>query len=127
VLKFLRRWSHRELLVSWVGYWLALIAVVAAPAVARWWSLRRSGAHGSVSIIVEADTLETILWITGPPLLTGIAWLLSRPPRAGAATSAAGHAAAPHELPPPAVDESALAVRARPRADAIDSLPDREE
>jgi hypothetical protein len=127
VLKFLRRWSHRELLASWIGYWIVLLAVVAWPAIARWWSLQRSGTHGTVMLSVEADTLETILWITGPPLLTGIAWLLSRPPHARATTSAPTGASAPRELPPQSLDEAALRERARRRPDAIDSLPDREE
>jgi hypothetical protein len=110
VLRFLRRWSHRELLASWVGYWVVLIAVVAGPAIARWWTLQRSGAHGTVSLSVEAGALETILWITVPPLLLGVAWLLARPRRGDVAPPRA-----PGALPPPSIDDAALReARRRP-------------
>jgi hypothetical protein len=107
----LRGWSHRHLLASWVGYWVALVAVVAAPAIAQWWSLQRRGTRGTVTLSIEADTLETILWITGPPLLLGIAWLLSRP-RTGARA-----ATAPAALPATPPDEAALRERARTRGE----------
>ena len=107
MFRFLRRWSHRELLASWVGYWLVLVAVVAGPAIARWWSLQRSGGHGTVTLVVDAEWLEMILWITVPPLFLGIAWLLSRPRRGDVAGR-------PESLPAPgAVDEAALLERRR--------------
>jgi hypothetical protein len=110
----LRGWSHRRLLASWIAYWIVLVGVVAAPAIAQWWSLQRRGTRGTVSLIIEADTLETILWITGPPLLLGLAWLLSGP-----RASAIPAARAPAELPPPPVDEAALGERSRARRDEL--------
>ena len=110
----LRGWSHRRLLASWIGYWIVLAGVVAAPAIAQWWSLQRRGTRGTVSLIIEADTIETILWLTGPPLLLGIAWLLSRP-----RTSAIPAARPAAELPPPRVDEAALGERSRASRDEL--------
>ena len=79
-MRFLRNWSHRRLLASWLAYWAVLLAVVAGPAIARYWALQRSDAHGSVTLTFESGTLATLL-IAGPPLLVAVLWLLSRPRR----------------------------------------------
>ncbi|HEX6059965.1 MAG TPA: hypothetical protein VFZ11_13225 [Gemmatimonadaceae bacterium] len=108
MLRFLRRWSHRELLGSWVAYWIGLIAVVAAPAFLEWWRLQRTGAHGSVSVTVDAGAVEMALWIAGPPLLVFVLWLLARPrtrARAAPREPAAPSAALPGAEP---LDEAAL-------------------
>ena len=108
MLRFLRRWSHRELLGSWVAYWIGLLAVIAAPAFFEWWRLQRTDGHGSVSVVVDAGAVEMALWIAGPPLIVFVLWLLARPRRGG-------RAAPPTPSAPPAalrdgepLDEAAL-------------------
>lgn len=79
---FLRRWGHRQLLASWFGYWIALLAVIAAPALLQYWRIARTDGHGQVSIEISAGPLEMAAWIFGPPLAIFVLWLVARPKRA---------------------------------------------
>ena len=100
----LRRWRPRQLLLSWVAYWIALVAVRLGDALL---ALRRVTAlpegRGSFSITYDevfrmtvvdsgrtvwsgaASLGELALWVAGPPLVLFILWLLARP-RRGEAT-----------------------------------------
>ncbi len=84
---FLQRWHPRHLLASWAAYWVALLAIVLGPSIARWWELQREARHGRVTFRYEANGLETALWIAGPPLLLWVLWLAARPRREHVATS----------------------------------------
>ena len=123
MLRFLRRWSHRELLGSWVAYWIGLLAVIAAPAFLEWWRLQRSDGRGTVSVVVDAGAVEMALWIAGPPLLVFALWLLARP-RSGGRAAAPAPPAAPAALRGgESLDEAALRDLERRAHDVRD--PDR--
>lgn len=116
---FLRRWGHRQLLGSWVAYWVGLLAVIAAPAVAQWWRLQRTSEHGTVTLEISAGALEMALWIAGPPLLLALLWLAVRPRRGAPAADATSVEAPPRALPDRnAVDDAAPWERQRRERDA---------
>jgi hypothetical protein len=123
VLRFLRRWSHRELLGSWVAYWIGLFAVIAAPAFLEWWRLQRTGAHGRVSVVVDAGAVEMALWIAGPPLVVFVLWLLARPRSGGRAAPSAPPARPAALRGGESIDEAALRDLERRARDARE--PDR--
>ena len=133
----LRHWRPRHLLLAWVAYWIALVAVRLGDALL---ALRRVTAlpegRGSFSITYDegfrmtvvdsgrtvwsgaASLGELALWIAGPPLVLFVLWLLARP-RPGAATTAEATPAAlgppPFEGVPPAdpIDRDATRVGRR--------------
>lgn len=111
---FLRRWGHRQLLTSWVVYWVGLLGVIAAPAILEWWRLQRANAHGTVSVDITAGVLEMALWVAGPPLLIALLWLAVRPSRDSAAPQSR-----PRSLPDGSpIDEAALWERERREREA---------
>jgi len=103
----LRRWRPRHLLLSWLAYWIALVAVRLGDAIL---ALRRVTAlpegRGSFSISYDdafrmtvvdsgrtvwsgsASLGELALWVAGPPLVLFVLWLLARPRRGDATTAA---------------------------------------
>lgn len=116
---FLRRWGHRQLLGSWVAYWIGLLAVIAAPAVAQWWKLQRTGGHGTISVEVSAGLLEMGLWIAGPPILLALLWLAVRPRRGERRAGTMRVESPPRELSDRAgADEAALWERQQRERDA---------
>ena len=85
----IRTWGWRQLVASWIAYWAVLGAIVAGPAILRWYELQRTGGHGTVSLSYDGSALAAALWVTGPPLALALLWLLTRPPRVGAQRDAA--------------------------------------
>ena len=73
--------SVRLLLLSWVVYWVALLAVFAGPKLWRIWQYQRTNTHGTVSISYSGSPMRAVLWIAGPPLLFAAIWLARRPRR----------------------------------------------
>ena len=101
----LRRWRPRHLLLSWLAYWIALVAVRLGDAlVALSHVLALPEGRGSFSLSYDdafrmnvvdsgravwsgsASLGELALWVAGPPLLLFALWLLARP-RRGEATA----------------------------------------
>ena len=101
MLKFLRSWSAGKLFVSWIAYWVLLIAVGLGPAIAAIWrvsqaakdqgSVALSFGDGSFSLkAINAGVtlysgsihlLPLTLLVAGPPLLLWLAWFASRAKR----------------------------------------------
>jgi hypothetical protein len=102
-----RRWGARQLVLSWLAYWVALVLIGLGPALLAIW--RVTGlpeGRGSVSanigdgraqltVIREGTTIWSgsmgvtplLLLVVGPPLALWIVWLLTRPKREPAAPS----------------------------------------
>src|SRR5207253_5779126 len=95
---FLSRWRPQHLLLSWVGYWLAISLVAISPALPLLWRISRSadgkgsisanfgGGGWSLRVTAGAETwvgttsaLQLALWLAIPPLLLWGAWMLARP------------------------------------------------
>jgi hypothetical protein len=97
IVSMLRRWRAKHLLVAWIVYWVALIAVFlhsALGAAAR----ALAAPHGQGSIGASFDNNNFILkvttngqtwtgttsfttmalWFAGPPLLLFLVWLATR-------------------------------------------------
>lgn len=91
------RRSIRGLVGTWVGYWVVAGAIKLGPAIAAIWRATRADHHGTVSagyndglftlnVIDQGATtyngsvapLVLAAWIAGPPLLSLIAWLMTR-------------------------------------------------
>jgi hypothetical protein len=101
-----RRAHH--LLGAWIVYWAALLAVTLGPGVLAGRRVRGAppntssvnfsfgdqGVQGAVKLhgetlwSVHAGLGEVMLWLTVPPLLIALVWLLLRPRPEGAATGA---------------------------------------
>jgi hypothetical protein len=81
------RFGVRELVMSWIAYWVALAVVVFGPTVWRWYTLQHANRHGSVSWSYSGSLLTAALWVAGPPLLLMLLWLAT-----GARRSEAGEA-----------------------------------
>ena len=77
----MQSWGVRQLVASWVLYWIALTLVMAAPTVWDIWSLRRAGQQGEVSWSYDGGLLPALLLVLGPPLLVTLVWLITRPRR----------------------------------------------
>ena len=77
----MQTWGVRQLVASWVLYWIALTIVIAAPIVWEIWSLRRAGAQGEVAWSLDGGFVPALLLVLGPPLLVTIVWLITRPRR----------------------------------------------
>ena len=96
-MNFLRRWQARHLLLAWVVYWLALLAVglhSALGSVVR--ALTAPSGHGTIGASVDNDNfvlkvttdgqtyvgstslMTALLWFAGPPLLLFLVWLVTR-------------------------------------------------
>jgi hypothetical protein len=108
----LRRWRPRHLLLSWVAYWIALVAVRlggAIMAIRHVTSLPKGRGSFSLTfddvfslkVIDSGRTVwsgsaafgEVVLWFAGPPLLLFVLWLLARPRRGEVTDAEAAHAA----------------------------------
>jgi hypothetical protein len=93
----LGNWRPRHLLLSWVAYWLLLLATIMRPALVNVISaitapdghgtISANMADGVVSLLVKSDaatwtgsaSLTSIaLWIAGPPLLLFALWMATR-------------------------------------------------
>jgi len=93
----LRRWRPRQLLLTWVAYWIGLAAVTLGPAMPALMRATGTDAKGSInasagdkglSLTVFADGGTTwsgsasltsiVFWIVGPPLLLWLVWFLRR-------------------------------------------------
>ena len=93
----LSRWRLSHLVLAWMAYWLALLAVVAAPlAKPVMHALRSQQGHGTISagfensmltLTVKSDVmswsgsasfLAIALWIAGPPLVMFALWAATR-------------------------------------------------
>jgi hypothetical protein len=92
------RWRPRHLLLSWIGYWILLVAVTLGPAVlAALPVIRDDSGHGSINASFSnlvfsltitngpttvwqgtANLLTIALCVAGPPLLLWILWLNQR-------------------------------------------------
>ena len=77
----IQSWGVRQLVASWVLYWIALVIFAAAPTIWRIWSLRQTSEHGEVTWSWEGGLLPAVLLVLGPPLLVTIVWLATRPKR----------------------------------------------
>jgi hypothetical protein len=82
-----RHRSVRALLAAWAVYWLALLGVQLWPAVDQWVTLMRRG-RGTFSFSFAGDLSTGLAWLTIPPLLMTIVWLLIAPRRARGRRSA---------------------------------------
>ena len=113
-----RRWRPRQLLLTWVAYWVALTLVTLGPAIAA--VLRMSqlaSGHGGVSAgfadgvmsltITETGVttwtgsvsfLSLVLLLTGPPLLIWLVWLVGASRTNNAGDTAVRSAATRDEL-----------------------------
>lgn len=78
-----RNWRVRDLIVSWILYWVLLIVVVAWRPILEYVRLQLTHGHGSVSVGYSGSLTQLALWIAGPPLLLWALWLLTRPRRPG--------------------------------------------
>ncbi|MDF1503713.1 hypothetical protein [Roseisolibacter sp. H3M3-2] len=72
-----RRRSVRTLLLAWTVYWLALLLWQLRPAIAQWWAIRNQE-HGTITVSFGGDLSTGLAWITIPPLLMMVVWLLAR-------------------------------------------------
>jgi hypothetical protein len=94
-----KRWRVRELLLSWIVYWVVLIAVRFGPAALAMWRATRvpSSETGNISVNVGNKAISLIvsvngratysgsihpialaLLVAGPPLVAWIAWAATR-------------------------------------------------
>ena len=76
----IQSWGVRQLVASWVLYWITLIIVAAGPTIWKIWSLRET-AHGEVTWSWEGRLFPAMLLVLGPPLLVTVVWLVTRPRR----------------------------------------------
>ena len=77
----IQSWGVRQLVASWVLYWIALAIIVAAPTLWEIWSLRRAGESGEVTWAYDGGILPPLLLVLGPPLLVTLVWVITRPRR----------------------------------------------
>ena len=95
----LSRWRPRHLLLSWIAYWVLLVAGALAPALpAIWRATHLPSGQGQISASVNdavisltvqesgrttwtgsAHLLLAALWIAIPPLLLWTLWLAAKP------------------------------------------------
>jgi hypothetical protein len=94
-----KRWRARELVLSWVAYWVALIVVGLGPAAIAMWRATRGPASQtnninltvsntvfSLTVSVNGRTTSSgsihpialALLVAGPPLVAWIAWAATR-------------------------------------------------
>ena len=76
--------SVRTLLLAWTVYWLALLLWQLRPAVAQWWAIRNQE-HGTITVSFGGDLSAALAWVTIPPLVMAVAWLLVTGRRRGPA------------------------------------------
>jgi len=75
------RWGVRELIASWVVYWIGLLLYALWPQLRKIYELSTTKQHGSVSLNYSGSLLAAALWIAGPPLLMAVVWIATRPRR----------------------------------------------
>lgn len=78
LLMFLRNWTPRKLILSWLAYWAGLIVVAGWRPLWQYWQIQRSNGRGTVSASYSGGLLSLALWVAGPPLLLFIAWFFAR-------------------------------------------------
>jgi len=98
MLKVVRSWSAGKLFVSWIGYWILLIAVGLGRAIpAIWRATHAEQGKGSLSLsfgdggftlsvfekgaTIYAGTIHLLplaLLVAGPPLALWVLWIASR-------------------------------------------------
>jgi hypothetical protein len=75
----IRRWRASQLFVSWVAYWILLVAYIAWRPLLEYWRITRSpSGHGSVGYTYSGGLLRAALWIAGPPLALFLLWIATR-------------------------------------------------
>ena len=96
-MNFLRRWKAKHLLLAWVVYWVALIAVGLHSALGiALRALTAASGHGTIGASVDNNNfvlkvttdsqsyvgttslMTALLWFAGPPLLLFLVWLVTR-------------------------------------------------
>lgn len=77
----LAHWSARQLVGSWLAYWVGLALYAVWPQLRKIWVLSTTKQSGSISLTYSGGALEAALWIAGPPLLLALVWIATRPPR----------------------------------------------
>lgn len=77
----MQSWGVRQLVASWVLYWVVLAVIIAAPTLWEIWSLRRDGGSGEVTWTWSGEVLPAALLVLGPPLLVTLVWIVTRPKR----------------------------------------------
>jgi hypothetical protein len=96
-VNFLRRWQAKHLLLAWIVYWIALIAVGLHAAIgAALGAVNAPSGHGTIGLSVDGGNLHmkvttddrvwtgttslmaAALWFAGPPLLLFLVWLVTR-------------------------------------------------
>jgi hypothetical protein len=97
VVGILRRWQAKHLLLAWVVYWVALVAISLRSALAAATrALNAPNGHGSIGASVDngnfilkvttdgqtwsgsTSLTSMALWFAGPPLLLWLLWLVTR-------------------------------------------------
>jgi hypothetical protein len=78
-LMWIRDWTSRHLVISWLVYWAGLVAVVAGRPLLEYLRLQTTDGHGEVGFSYSGSLFTLALWIAGPPLLLFLAWLTMRP------------------------------------------------
>jgi hypothetical protein len=126
----LANWRSTHVLGAWAAYWLALLAVTLGPALIQLWPvISAPDAKGSASanigdgratltVIDAGSTVWTgsaslgsiAFWLTVPPLVLWLLWLIQRPRRANASTVTE---TAPAELPRPVAEPIPMASAER--------------
>jgi hypothetical protein len=76
---WIRDWTSRHLVISWLVYWAGLVAVVAGRPLLEYLRLQTTDGHGEVGFSYSGSLFTLALWIAGPPLLLFLAWLTMRP------------------------------------------------
>jgi hypothetical protein len=120
----LANWRSTHVLGAWGAYWLSLLAVTLGPALIRLWPvISAPNAKGSASAnigdgratltVIDAGTTvwtgsaslgAIAFWLTVPPLVLWLLWLIQRPRREAAPTTSTAAVTALAELPRPVAE-----------------------
>ena len=96
-MNFLRRWKAKHLLLAWIVYWVALMAVGLHSALGiALRALTAASGHGTIGASVDNNNfvlkvttdsqsyvgttslMTALIWFAGPPLLLFLLWLVTR-------------------------------------------------